>query len=246
MTNFICENCISDVKYAYLFRQQCWLSESFLKTAKLVSFGNKSQYQDATHEVYGGKYSNYQFLSCDSDENHEDYDSVDAFEIEEKFDPAQISLHDSDSDEIETNKLVLKKIEVFPCNNNQMNTYNSNDQVQPSKKLPTKQKLIIKKLPVLLPKPQPILPKESCSTITSSNKRNLKSANNEDTVTEKKKKYARKPYVPCPTVCDICGQVYSNAHALRSHVNHTHLNIRQFQCTECSYQSHTKHAIQVS
>lgn len=34
----ICDKCISDLKYAYAFRQQCWSSEAFLRTTFHIDF----------------------------------------------------------------------------------------------------------------------------------------------------------------------------------------------------------------
>lgn len=94
-------------------------------------------------------------------------------------------------------------------------------------------KLKLKKLP--------ILPKGTRYANQRSKKHNI-----EEKTEVKSQKKTRKPYVPCPSICDMCGQVYANPQALKSHVKFMHLNIRQHKCPLCVYQCHTSHALVVS
>lgn len=60
------------------------------------------------------------------------------------------------------------------------------------------------------------------------------------------KKQIRKPYVPDPRVCEICGQVYSSPRVLQFHKKCCHENRRPFPCQLCDYRGHSKRSLRVN
>lgn len=227
-SNKICNNCLDDLKSAYLFRQKCWHSDKSLKSSHAKNQIEKITDKISAIQVKSDKSNSAWDNSADSIFECEipiGYDSNSSSEYESQDSlPLAAAFFDANNEKIiKISKPIDQVDPIADCSSDTKDSIKNENYVKITNELETK--IFVAPLVTVVEK-----------------KEKLKKTKEEraEVAKEKRAVQRKKDKEMGPRMCDVCGRILSSPKTLQMHKKCVHANELKYACHMCPYRGNRK------